>query len=454
LSDGQVQPTSEPSFTFSSSSSSEFDSSDDDDDDDGDDDDDIEDGRISSTGAVYGEEIDGRGVVEDEKDKASSETVSIFKKYDREKQAAEDRSMARRIARQEKRLHGLSQNLFSDGAAVDESSGEEEDDDDDTMYDELAVSEATIMHEALEYTKTKPKRSGRGRQSFPSASALASALEQDPYNGFDIMDFDRPSLRRKRKGKGKARFELELSDKELEQELHTTWEKDRQAKKARKQRREEMRAQGLVGGSGKKKKAGSQMLVETDGISLADVKEMIRSFLNSTLDTQDLPPMAKNKRLAVHRIVYKFGVTSESRNKEPDRHIVLTKTNTTKSFDNQTFKHASRKVMWAFPSSRDFTSGSNTPSKHRSVSGTKASGKCKFTSGANTPSKRSGEGGFSYRDGDIVGAGAAEIGADNRGRAMLEKMGWSSGMALGAVDSKGILEPIAQVVKNSRYGLG
>ena len=445
LPNGPVQLASETSFVSSSlSSSSELDSSDEDEV--------TEDGRVSSTGAVYSfnakeTDEDGGG---DKQSEASSDANFDFKD-EREKQGAQDLRMARRMARHERRLHGLNQGIRFDGAADDESSGEEEDND-DTMSDGLAITEASVMRAALEYAKMKPKKSGRRQHSFPSASGLADALDQDPYNGFDVMDFDRPSLRRKRKGKGKARFDLDLSDKEMEQHLQTTWEKDRQAKKARKQRREEMRAQGLVGGKGKK--VQSQTLVETDEVSLADVKEMIHSFLNSTLDTQDLPPMAKHKRLAVHRIAQVFELKSDSRNKEPDRHIVLTKTNTTKAFDNQKFKRASRKVMWAFPSSRDSVSGSNTPNKHGSASGTKAPSKRRFPSGANTPTKRGGQGGFNYRDGDIVGAGAAEIDAENRGRAMLEKMGWSSGMALGAADNKGILEPIAQIVKRSRYGLG
>lgn len=57
-------------------------------------------------------------------------------------------------------------------------------------------------------------------------------------------------------------------------------------------------------------------------------------------------------------------------------------------------------------------------------------------------------------DGDVVGASAPEIGVENRGRAILEKMGWSSGTALGATNNKGILQPVAHVVKNSRAGLG
>jgi len=59
----------------------------------------------------------------------------------------------------------------------------------------------------------------------------------------------------------------------------------------------------------------------------------------------------------------------------------------------------------------------------------------------------------SYRDGEVVGASAPEIGADNRGRAMLEKMGWSSGTALGALNNKGILQPIAHTVKTGKAGL-
>lgn len=60
----------------------------------------------------------------------------------------------------------------------------------------------------------------------------------------------------------------------------------------------------------------------------------------------------------------------------------------------------------------------------------------------------------SYVEGEVVGGSAPEIGANNKGRAMLEKMGWSSGTALGALNNKGILQPVSQVVKNTRAGLG
>jgi hypothetical protein len=59
-----------------------------------------------------------------------------------------------------------------------------------------------------------------------------------------------------------------------------------------------------------------------------------------------------------------------------------------------------------------------------------------------------------YQDGEIVGASAPELGQENKGRTMLEKMGWSTGMGLGTVDNKGILQPVAHVVKRSKAGLG
>jgi len=37
---------------------------------------------------------------------------------------------------------------------------------------------------------------------------------------------------------------------------------------------------------------------------------------------------------------------------------------------------------------------------------------------------------------------------------MLEKMGWSTGTGLGAVNNQGILQPVSHVVKTTKAGLG
>ena len=68
--------------------------------------------------------------------------------------------------------------------------------------------------------------------------------------------------------------------------------------------------------------------------------------------------------------------------------------------------------------------------------------------------RRNGGNAASYHDGEVVGATAPELGIENRGRAMLEKMGWSTGTALGATNNKGIMQPLAHVVKTTKAGLG
>ena len=59
-----------------------------------------------------------------------------------------------------------------------------------------------------------------------------------------------------------------------------------------------------------------------------------------------------------------------------------------------------------------------------------------------------------YREGEVVGRNASEIGSENKGRAMLEKMGWTKGTALGLETNRGILVPIEHVVKKTKAGLG
>jgi hypothetical protein len=55
-------------------------------------------------------------------------------------------------------------------------------------------------------------------------------------------------------------------------------------------------------------------------------------------------------------------------------------------------------------------------------------------------------------EGATVGGSAKPLGAENKGRAMLEKMGWSKGTGLGK-QKDGILEPIFHKVKNTKTGL-
>ena len=73
---------------------------------------------------------------------------------------------------------------------------------------------------------------------------------------------------------------------------------------------------------------------------------------------------------------------------------------------------------------------------------------------ARTGKSRTGKSSLILREGDIVGQHAAEIGVENKGRAMLEKMGWSKGMSLGTVETQGIIVPLTHVIKKTKAGLG
>lgn len=148
------------------------------------------------------------------------------------------------------------------------------------------------------------------------------------------------------------------------------------------------------------------------------------------------PPMHAHQRAFLHSLAAKVKVTSKSQGSGSERFTVLTKKKSTLSFDP------------LLPEDIDVLLSSRKVGK----------GKGKAPTLATTIARRKGangaKSGVVYRDGEVVGAAAPEIGTENKGRAMLEKMGWTSGTALGAFDNKGILQPVAHVVKNSKTGLG
>ncbi|CAL3971715.1 unnamed protein product [Diplocarpon coronariae] len=269
----------------------------------------------------------------------------------------------------------------------------------------------------------------RAHGDFPSATLLA-----DAYDGFDVMDYDRPSLQRKsRARKGKLIFDN--SDSELEASMQMTSANDRLKRRKKKQEREELRAQGLLGSKNGKVDMKQKY---REGMGIHAVKEEIKKFLMTGDTTLSLPPMHKADRKIVHEIAQAFNLKSKSAGNGNQRFPILYRTNKTRAFNNSTFDAVDAKISRRFFPRMDV--------RAQRVSGGK-------------PSRAGAGGGFnsaavSYRDGDIVGGSAPELGAENRGRAMLEKMGWLSGEALGAFNNKGILQPVPHVVKTGKAGLG
>ena len=96
----------------------------------------------------------------------------------------------------------------------------------------------------------------------------------------DLMDWERPSLRRKGKG-ARAQISFGVSDSELEQTLQVAWKNDRLKKSQRKRQREELRALGLLGQS----KPGDLRVKYPQGMSLTEVSEEMRLFLQAAQET-------------------------------------------------------------------------------------------------------------------------------------------------------------------------
>lgn len=139
--------------------------------------------------------------------------------------------------------------------------------------------------------------------------------------------------------------------------------------------------------------------------------------------------MPKHRRRLIHDLASSLSLNSKSRGKGASRFPILHKTSRTPEYSTKTVSQIN-KILSA--------------------------GSFKSKNGTKTPNNRRGQlgGPVTYMDGDVVGASAPEIGVENKGRAMLEKMGWSTGTALGATNNKGILLPVTHVVKNSKAGLG
>lgn len=133
----------------------------------------------------------------------------------------------------------------------------------------------------------------------------------------------------------------------------------------------------------------------------------------------------------IHELANKFNVKSKSIGKADQRRPTLYRTKRTPRFEQAVFDQALSRVQRRYFPRLDYK------------------GK-----GPSVQQSRNGYAEASYRDGEVVGGSAPELSTQNRGRAMLEKMGWSTGTALGSADNKGILLPVTQTMKRSKAGLG
>ncbi len=146
--------------------------------------------------------------------------------------------------------------------------------------------------------------------------------------------------------------------------------------------------------------------------------------------------MDKRDRKLVHEIANFFKLKSKSVSQGQARFPVLYKTSRSGTYDQS----ASARIQ-ARLDRRCFLPRTDRRGTKNQVVSRRTGGGASSTA-------------VSYMDGDVVGAAAPELGIENRGRAMLERMGWSTGTALGALNNKGILQPVSHVVKTTKAGLG
>ncbi|KAK7440559.1 G-patch domain-containing protein [Colletotrichum acutatum] len=251
---------------------------------------------------------------------------------------------------------------------------------------------------------------------------------------FDFMDWNRPALKPK-KGKGaKGKVPVfDISDSELEGKMQAAWKNDRLKKAERKKERQAMRTMGLLG---KHANPEDLRVKYPHGMELEQIADELRTFLLGTQPSLTLPPMDNHARKVIHELASKFNIKSKSTGSGDQRRPMLHRTFRTAKFAHEVFDVAIARVGRKYFPRNDTAvrAAVQRQSARRGGGG--------------------GHAGVAYRDGEVVGGSAPELSQENKGRAMLEKMGWSSGTALGAMNNKGILQPVAHVVKRSKAGLG
>ncbi|KAJ8127260.1 hypothetical protein O1611_g6376 [Lasiodiplodia mahajangana] len=306
--------------------------------------------------------------------------------------------------------------------------------DDALLFDDVDLDDGWIaaasMPRRKKISRSKKSNIFQGGSQFPSATKMAEALDE-----FDLMDLQNSRLRRTKKGT----VSFGLSDSELEGALNAAIKKDRLKKADKKKAREELRSQGLLG---KKVNPHDLRVKYHGGMSLDDLADEMEAFLLSTREQLILPPFDKAARKTVHTIANTFKIKSKSAGVGTGRYPVLYRSKATLPYNETLFEQAFSRVRrtW-FP---------RVDVDETIVQQTRILKRTEIRAGKS----RTGKSALVLREGDIVGQHASEIGVENKGRAMLEKMGWSKGMSLGTVETKGIIVPLTHVIKKSKAGLG
>ncbi|KAI1857408.1 uncharacterized protein JN550_013226 [Neoarthrinium moseri] len=336
----------------------------------------------------------------------------------RRRMELEDERMARLLAKQQELGFGGDDLMLYDDVGEDDDQGEWQ-----------IAPRATPRRKKKGASKKAKIVQKKGQ--YPSATAMAEA-----FDDLDLMDWHRAALDTFNQAAKRAST-FTHDDSDLEEAMNLSFQKDRLKKAEKKKQREALRAQGLLG---KNVNPNDLRVKYPVGMSKDDMAFELEQFLVGTVEQIAFPPLDKHARKLLHTVASHLKIKSQSSGSGDSRHPVLFRTARTVSYDegqldaivNRVLKRSFfTRVDVDTETAKAYRSGprksSNLPRAHNAIS---------------------------YREGEVVGHHASELSSENKGRLLLEKMGWTKGQALGTEENKGIMVPVAHVMKRSKVGLG
>ena len=172
------------------------------------------------------------------------------------------------------------------------------------------------------------------------------------------------------------------------------------------------------------------------GLHIQNIKDEFESFYHSNRKSITFPPLDPHGNKVVGKFAYNYFMKSTVISRGKSTKVYVEKTRKTKY--NQPAYHIINQLLRQRPVFMRIDR--KVPSEESST--------FNRTVRLKVPKAK-----FNITEGQVVGEDAPEIGSDNVGRRMLEKLGWNTGQGLGAQGNKGIQEPILAKVKKSKSGL-
>ncbi|QOU20694.1 hypothetical protein BRETT_000405 [Brettanomyces bruxellensis] len=315
---------------------------------------------------------------------------------------------------------------------VDGVNDEDEEDEDENENDESYSDSEKISDDMLE-----------GLDDMISFQSKQVHVVDDP------VDIATHSLDQHGHGKNRKLDLPEDMDPELREMLVGKFESRVEGSRhKRREREEKVHGSALLGNEGQKSVSSSDpyyMLKKYPyEMQIGDFRSELESFfMDDNRNSLRFPPMDTHGCMTLRDMSRAFHMKARKFGKAPECYIVSVKTSASKRQPpdyREVDKLMNRRKLF-------FRSDAGLTKREKKEIGQLVR---EIKSGG---SKKGKKGAFTYSEGDIVGANASRIGPESIGRQLLVKMGWQNGEALGKEGNKGIIEPIAAVVKTTKAGI-